>query len=215
MNNNSNISFNDPVNQSGDWHNNYAFRDYHTQSTHSQDNGCASWGGMDDRFDFVLISNDIKNGSKHIKYLDGSYWAVGQDGNHFNKGLLDAPTNVSVPSNVLNALGKNSDHLPVTLKLSVAQPVGIDEFQYSLFTDVSFVNPVSKNLRLNLSASSPGSALLSIYDLTGKVMIQKILSLTKGGSMYSVDLSNLNPGLYIIRLTDKNGVSVSRKMMKQ
>jgi len=215
MNSNSNISFNDPVNQSGDWHNNYAFRDYHTQSTHSQDNGCASWGGMDDRFDFVLISNDIKNGSKHIKYIDGSYWAVGQDGNHFNKGLLDAPTNVSVPSNVLNALGKNSDHLPVTLKLSVAQPVGIDEFQYSLFTDVSFVNPVSKNLRLNLSASSPGSALLSIYDLTGKVMIQKILSLTKGGSMYSVDLSNLNPGLYIIRLTDKNGVSVSRKMMKQ
>ncbi len=215
MNSNSNISFNDPVNQSGDWHNNYAFRDYHTQSTHSQDNGCASWGGMDDRFDFVLISNYIKNGSKHIKYINGSYWAVGQDGNHFNKGLLDAPSNVSVPSNVLNALGKNSDHLPVTLKLSVAQPVGIDEYQYSLFTDVSFVNPVSENLRLNLSASSTGSASLSIYDITGKVMIQKKLSLTKGKSTYNISLSNLNPGLYIIRLTDKHGVSVSRKMMKR
>ncbi len=215
MNSISNIRFNDPVNQSGDWHNNYAFRNYHTQSTNTIFGICPSPGGMDDRFDFVLISNYIKNGSEHVKYVNGSYWAVGQDGNHFNKGLLDAPANTSVPSNVLNALGNNSDHLPVTLKLSVDQPVGIDQYQNSLFADVSFVNPVRENWQLKLFSAFAGMATLSVYDITGKKMFQKTLALTKGKSRYNFNLSNLKQGLYIIRLIDKNGISISRKMVKE
>ena len=214
MNSNTNINFNDPVNQSGDWHNSYAFRNYHTQSTHSGDNGCASYGGMDDRFDYILISNYIKNGTKHVKYVDGSYWALGQDGKHFNKGLLDAPTNTSVPANVLNALGKNSDHLPVTLKLSVDQHVGIDEYQYTLFSDISFVNPVNDRLNLNITTQSNTPATLDIFDMQGRLKMQQNLMLTKGKSIQSVNTSRLSKGLYFIRITDKNGVSVTRKMLK-
>ena len=214
MNSNSNINFNDPVNQSGDWHNNYAFRNYHTQSTHSSDNGCASWGGMDDRFDFILISNYVKNGTEHVKYVDGSYRAVGQDGKHFNKGLLDAPTNTSVPADVLNALGKNSDHLPVTLKLSIDQHVGIDEYQYSLFTDVSFVNPVARQLYLSVAAQKNTSAMLDIIDMEGRVRIQQSLLLSKGKTVIPINISRLSTGLYFIRITDKNGVSITRKMLK-
>ncbi len=215
MNSNSNINFNDPVNQSGDWNNNYAFRKYHTQSTHSDDNGCASWGGMDDRFDFVLISNYIKNGTSHVKYVDNSYWAVGQDGNHFNKGLLDAPTNTSVPGNVLNALGKNSDHLPVTLKLSIDQHVGIDEYQYSLFTDISFVNPVDDLLHLQITAQKATPATISVFDIAGKLRIRQTVLLAKGKSVPSLNISGLPAGLYILHLVDTNGVAISRKMVKQ
>ncbi len=214
MNSNTNINFNDPVNQSGDWHNNYAFRNYHTQSTHSEDNGCASWGGMDDRFDYILISNYIKNGTEHVKYVDGSYWALGQDGKHFNKGLLDAPTNTSVPANVLNALGKNSDHLPVTLKLSVDQHVGIDEYQYTLFSDISFVNPVNDRLKLNITTQSNTPATLAVFDMQGRLKMQQSFMLTKGKSIQTVNTSRLSTGLYFIRITDKNGVSVTRKMVK-
>ena len=214
MNSNTNINFNDPVNQSGDWHNNYAFRNYHTQSTHSEDNGCASYGGMDDRFDYILISNYIKNGTEHVKYVDGSYWALGQDGKHFNKGLLDAPTNTSVPANVLNALGKNSDHLPVTLKLSVDQHVGIDEYQYTLFTDISFVNPVNDRLKLNITTQSNTPATLAVFDMQGRLKMQQSFMLTKGKSIQTVNTSRLSTGLYFIRITDKNGVSVTRKMVK-
>lgn len=214
MNSNSNINFNDPVNKSGYWHNNYAYRNYHTQSTHSEDNGCASYGGMDDRFDFVLISNNIKNGTEHVKYVNGSYWAVGQDGEHFNKGLLDAPTNTSVPSNVLNALGKNSDHLPVTIKLSVDQPVGIDEYKNSSFTNVAFVNPVAGKLQLTITSAKPHNATFSVFDFTGKLIIQQRSSLPKGKATKTVDVSKLSGGLYIIRLTDEKGVSLSRKMLK-
>ena len=215
MNSNSNVNFNDPVDQSGDWHNNYAFRDYHTQSTHSENNGCASWGGMDDRFDYILISNYVKSGTEHVKYVDGSYWAVGQDGKHFNIGLLDAPTNTSVPADVLNALGNNSDHLPVTLKLSIDQHVGIDEYQYSLFTDVSFVNPVNDLLQLQITSDKATPAIISVFDMAGKVKIRQTTLLAKGKSGYSINVSGLPAGLYIVHIVDKNGAAISRKMMKQ
>jgi hypothetical protein len=215
MNSNSNISFNDPVHQSGNWHNNYAFRYYHTQSTHSDDNGCASWGGMDDRFDFILTSNYIKNGTKHVKYVTDSYRAVGQDGKHFNKGLLDSPTNTSVPGNVLNALGKNSDHLPVTLKLSVDQTVGIDEYLNSQFTDISFVNPVRNQLQLQVNVAENNKSTMSLFDLTGKLISNQEISFVKGKNHISIEISSIKAGLYIIRLTDKSGISVSRKMIKQ
>jgi hypothetical protein len=169
---------------------------------------------MDDRFDFILISNNIKNGSQHVKYVNGSYWAVGQDGKHFNKGLLDAPTNNSVPGSVLNALGKNSDHLPVTLKLSIDQAVGIDEYQNSQFADVGFINPVNRNLRLNITTFKSGKAVLSVFDFSGKKMIQQIITFNSGKTIKAIDVSSLKRGLYIIRITDKNGISISRKMMK-
>jgi hypothetical protein len=214
INSNTNISFNDPVNQSGNWNNNYAFRNYHTQSTNTEFGGCPASGGMDDRFDFILVSNNIKNGAEHVKYVNDSYWAVGQDGKHFNKGLLDSPTNSSVLGNVLNALGKNSDHLPVTLKLSVDQAVGIDEYQNSQFADVAFVNPVDINLRLNITTSKAGKAALSIFNFSGKKMIRQTITLNRGKTIKIIDVSGLKKGLYIIRITDKNGVSISRKMMK-
>ncbi len=47
--------FYDPINRVGDWHNNPSYADIHTQSTHTVYNNCASTGGMDDRFDFIMV----------------------------------------------------------------------------------------------------------------------------------------------------------------
>jgi len=54
--------FLDPVNRPGYWNNNASFADVHTQSTRVAtlpDGG--SNGGLDDRFDFILVSQAIMN----------------------------------------------------------------------------------------------------------------------------------------------------------
>ncbi|MEZ5083738.1 MAG: hypothetical protein R2750_09850 [Bacteroidales bacterium] len=56
---NAAVRFYDPVNQIGSWNSNSYFAGVHTQSTHTSSN-CASGGGMDDRFDFILISDEIR-----------------------------------------------------------------------------------------------------------------------------------------------------------
>ena len=119
--NNSSVNFYDPVNRIGAWHNSYSFSDVHTQSTHSSSNGCASTGGMDDRFDFILISEDIKDGNNDVTYIANSYETIGQDGNHYNDAINDG-TNNSAPTNVIDALYEMSDHVPVSLELRIGAP---------------------------------------------------------------------------------------------
>ncbi|HNT70563.1 MAG TPA: hypothetical protein PKI83_02775 [Bacteroidales bacterium] len=115
---NANIRFYDFINKYGDWSNNAYFSPYHSQSTHTTSD-CFSGGGLDDRFDFILGNINTITGAKGFKYLADSYTTLGQDGQHFNKGLLDSPTNSTVPSDVLEALYGNSDHLPIIAKFIV------------------------------------------------------------------------------------------------
>ncbi|MCD4665582.1 MAG: hypothetical protein K8R68_09950, partial [Bacteroidales bacterium] len=115
---NQEIRFYDPLNQIGPWHENDYYPSVLTQSTQVSGD-CPSGGGLDDRFDFILASDEIINGTNQIIYIPGSYWALGQDGLHFNNALLDSPTNTSVPIGVLNSLFHMSDHLPVVMELKI------------------------------------------------------------------------------------------------
>jgi len=112
-------AFNDPAYQIGEWHNNDDYKLYHTQSTHTGGD-CYSSGGMDDRFDFILASDDIISGEKKLQFIDNSYTTIGQDGSSFN-GSLNTNSNDSVPSDISRALYNMSDHLPVSLELEVNQ----------------------------------------------------------------------------------------------
>jgi len=118
---NANIRFYDPVNMLGNWYDNSNYKNYHTQSTNVSSNNCHSGGGLDDRFDFILINNAIKNNTLKVHYINNSYQALGQDGQRFNSSII-YPTNTLVPSAVANALYAASDHLPVVLNLLVDRP---------------------------------------------------------------------------------------------
>lgn len=103
--------FIDPLNLIGRWNNNGTFAPYHTQSTRVRSFGGGSTGGLDDRFDMILMSQGIIN-SGDITYIAGSYNEYGNDGNHFNDSINKPPNSV-VSQQVANALHYASDHLPV------------------------------------------------------------------------------------------------------
>lgn len=120
-----NSYFIDPLGPSavGDWNNNYQYKDYHTQSTSAENEGCASHGGLDSRFDFILMSESISTGRDGVRYVADSYEAFGNDGKHFNESVNHL-RNDAVSQEVADALYHNSDHLPVILKLQVDAEVG-------------------------------------------------------------------------------------------
>lgn len=131
----------DPIDQSYNssgaaisWSNNAAYASIHTQSTRTttlSDGGAT--GGVDDRFDFQLVSTAMMDGNG-ISYIgptvpdsgtSHSYKAFGNNGTTFNRSIND-PLNTSKPAAVLNGLFNLSDHLPVVAdyqlpaKMSVA-----------------------------------------------------------------------------------------------
>jgi len=111
----------DPLNRAGDWHDNAVYEDIHTQSTRTENLGDGgAEGGLDDRFDFILLSNNFANPAGW-DYVSGSYTEYGNDGNHLNLSV-NYGTNTAVPDSIADALYEASDHLPVYLR--IRRPVG-------------------------------------------------------------------------------------------
>ncbi len=202
--------FHDPINRSGGWNNNSSFSDIHTQSTHSSSNGCASGGGMDDRFDQILVSEKIMNGSERVEYIYGSYTAVGQDGLHFNQSINGTPTNTSVPANVLNALYNMSDHLPVTLDLKIASGTSSIKDPSMNNINIDFENPVDDIMNIRTSSHDP--IILEIYSSVGRQL--QVRSINPGDHKVSINLTNYPDGLYFIVVSDSEGNINSQKFIK-
>ena len=102
----------DPIDRIGNWHNNSSYADVHTQSPRTTSFGGGAPGGMDDRFDWLFLSVAILDESSEMHYVEDTYWAVGNDGNHFNQAI-NVGNNSSVSDAIADALHEASDHLPV------------------------------------------------------------------------------------------------------
>lgn len=209
---NEDIRFNDPVNQAGQWYNNASFAPFHTQSTRSGSQECFVGGGLDDRYDFILASNAVMQGYYGLKYIPGSYQALGQDGNRFNQSVI-FPTNTSAPQSVIESLYGMSDHLPVILKLETGQ-ISVNQRLIQASTPLTVLNnPVRENLEIQAQQAITGLHL-SIHSLTG----EKVRSLSgmdvMAGERLSIDLSFLPPGLYFLRAEAKGYLPFPAKLIR-
>jgi hypothetical protein len=195
--NGGNVALFDPISSPGNWNNNAAFANIHTQSTRSGvigDGG--AFGGMDDRFDFIFFSNDLFTGVNKLTYVPSSYSAVGNDGNHFNKSINSTPTNTSAPANVIDALYIMSDHLPIVIKAILPINVGINE-KGSIANWKGFYSKGQFNFK---SHTIERELKVFIYDSMGK-MLQKQLFM--GQKQFSLKLKNLSVGLYFVKVVSQ------------
>lgn len=153
----------------GQWHDNMNYSLYHTQSTHSEISSCFSSGGLDDRFDFVLFSKSIQNNFDKINYIQNSFKILGQDGNHQNQAVNNG-TNISAPTNIINSLFQNSDHLPVYLDIKIEQtPINIP----TINSGNIYININDERIFTQVPLQSIHSNLnISIFNLKGQCLVK-------------------------------------------
>ena len=207
---NPEVKFIDPVNRMGSWNNNAAYADVHTQSTHSTSNSCASGGGLDDRFDFVLISDAIKTDADHIKYVRNSYKAVANDAKHFNKAINN-PANTSVPADVLKAIYDNSDHLPVVMDMIIteSQPNGISNVSLPS-VDVKLVNP-SKGVLKGVINGAIDDYAIKVYSITGSLLLSTTFTNdVKKEFSYPIN----EQGVIVVEITNLSGFKAVYKVVQ-
>ena len=177
----------------GNWNNNSQFAQFHTQSTRNSSSSCFSSGGLDDRFDFILMSDEIYMGFNNLKYINNSYYAVGNDGQHFNEDI-NQNGNSAVPANVAQALYDCSDHLPVTMKIRVFEKLAVEEHSCSDFA--VYPNPAEDYLTVSVKGN------YRIVNLVGQTVMV-------GYDSRSIDVSNLQAGIYFLNID-----GVTRKFIK-
>lgn len=213
---NSLYTFYDPANQIGEWSSNYMYRKIHTQSTHSFGD-CFAAGGMDDRFDFILASEYIMNGTNHYEFITDSYKVVGQDGSSYNNSL-NITTNSVVPNNVATALYNMSDHLPVYLELKVDQnrgeSLGINE-QDTEWGNVFYNNPAKGSLDLKINFDQEKEIGIQIYSVKGDKIYDKKRLNNYGSVEEKIPVSEFSNGIYILKITNQKEIVYTSKVIIQ
>jgi hypothetical protein len=186
----------DPINQMGNWHNSSSFKNIHTQSTRSATGGYAggAYGGMDDRFDIIFVSNDAINGASGLKYIENTYISEGQDGSYFNQALNNV-NNSQVPQEIANALFYMSDHLPVSLSFYLNSPTSI---LIQASDKIKFIKGYNY---LNVDFMENQILDVTIYDLNGRVLYK---DKTYNQKQIEIDLLYFRKGLYIINCNLQN-----------
>jgi hypothetical protein len=119
----------DPANQVGAWHNNAAFVGIDSQAPAVSPPGGLTGGGLDDRFDFQLVSSSVLSDPTGLAYIAGTYHTFGNNGTVALNGNINDASNTALAEfgtttqqQILNYLTSVADHLPVVADFSVAIP---------------------------------------------------------------------------------------------
>ncbi len=194
---NPNVCFVDPlanVGGVGEWNNNIQFAPFHTQSTRRYSDECFSSGGLDDRFDFILMSDEIYMGFNKIKYINNSFYAVGNDGRHFDQSV-DQNGNSAVSPEIAEALFDASDHLPVTMKMAVYS--NLDTEENTMMKWRIYPNPTDGIINIEMPpCDSPTE-----YKITN-IIGQTLMTGSFNEKSQQIDVSRLNNGLYLISVNN-------------
>jgi hypothetical protein len=75
-------------------------------------------------------------------------------------------------------------------------------------------NPFNDQLALNINVGNKNLSQLKIYDLIGKEVTSINLDGKSGSHSYSVDTSNLRPGIYFCTVYSERGIVETMKLFK-
>jgi hypothetical protein len=206
-----NYRFYDPVNQPGSWADEAAFQHLHTQSTRVV-SGCHAGGGLDDRFDFILISKPIIDNLKKVKYVNNSYKALGNDGIRLNQNL-NVPPNTSAPNDVIEALYNFSDHLPVEIKIVVNINGVSSNLSLKKLDNIKLQNPIDNDFNIFIYPKNEEKLNVFVFNYLGQEVHQFLIE--KHQNQVSESLNFLKSGVYLIRIADEKGNFFSQTIIKK
>ncbi|WP_299129232.1 hypothetical protein [uncultured Winogradskyella sp.] len=201
----NNITFADPVNRVGNWNNNPNFVDVFTQSTRTQSGFGGTRGGFDDRFDFILTSENMLSTS-NITYVPDSYVVYGNNGlsSCYNRRINSSDCgneNSEFSFAIRDALHNFSDHLPVTLSLQANITLS-NAAEIVKLPNVFLENTlIDSELRLNFTAPLPATNNVYIYNQMGQKI--ETLSITNNVQL-RYNTSHLSNGVYVLGFSESN-----------
>jgi len=193
----NNITFVDPANRVGNWHNDTSFLDVFTQSTRLTGVLGGAGGGFDDRFDFILTSENMLT-NPDIFYVNNSYQVFGNNGNincynqEINTSNCDG---IDFGLTIRNALYNMSDHLPVTLELQTNETLSTNNFNITPAFSIIGRNIVKDKLLIRINQTTLNNTFITIYNSLGqKIITYKVQNI----NLLHLNVSHLTNGIYYV-----------------
>jgi endonuclease/exonuclease/phosphatase family metal-dependent hydrolase len=197
------VAMEDPIDTPGAWNNNEDFRAVHTQSTRTSSSGFGggAGGGLDDRFDFIMVSQNMMT-NPNLQYKTDSYKAYGNNGNCYNNNINDINCGGLYNQIIRDALYNMSDHLPVVMELVTDQEIVIlDVPQQQLAQPFSLKRTlVSDVLTIYAPQWDTQNDTFGVYNSLG----QEILDFKINATTTAINIAQLAKGVYYITNKSSN-----------
>jgi len=116
-----------------------------------------------------------------------------------------------------NACGVNTATKSISLTSAscVAPKINTTIDEVASFSNTSmYPNPATYDFNIDIDASNAGEVQMSIYSINGVLILDsKKITLEQGRNTINENISNLTPGLYIVRLVDSSNKEVMVKKL--
>lgn len=177
----------------------------------TEPNSCGTTGGAMDWYDHIFLSQSLVNGTNNITYVRNSYTTIGNDGNRIGVSV-NTGTNLSAPSNVLNALFNFSDKYPVEVTLAVNPVLAVKNIQPEQGS-IKVTNPIAdNNMILHFAPFMNGQNItMDIYDVCGRDLCKSTFVVNSSVINKTISFA---PGVYILHFTS-GGYSTTLKVVKE
>lgn len=194
---NNGVDYFDPNNYNSTYFwNNSSFKDVHTQSTRTSNSGLidqsGSTGGLDDRFDFIMMSKNFQTDT-NLFYVNNSYKTVGNNGNCYNTFISNSNCTGTYSQSLRNSLLEFSDHLPVVMEIETPRNT-LSNKNYEAVTVLGSnmaENTITLNSTINLSSKT-----LKIYNQLGQLV--KTVIIKNDNKKQTINVAKLSKGIYYI-----------------
>src|SRR5690554_3270073 len=199
----------DPIDTPGSWHDSNNLKHIHTQCTRVSNSGfgtgagAGASGGMDDRFDFIMMSENFTTSSDFF-YIQDTYKAYGNNGNCLNSDINSQDCSGDFSFDLRDNLYWMSDHTPVVMQFETSQTF-LSKPMYEKKPLVWFNSPNIGTdfieLGINTQEITSESKNIYIYNLLGQQV--EVISIDDS-PFIRWDINSYSSGLYIIRIENSN-----------
>ncbi len=213
LNEDNNIRIQDPLASFGDWAvANFNHREILTQSTRvSQVNDDGAGGGVDDRFDFIMLSESLMNADNNLHFVEGSFQSLGNTGLCYNENITDCDLGNPVPADILRAIYYMSDHIPQYCELETDVVNKIDN-NGNKFPHLKAYQTDSENGIIQIEYSGPTPLIeIELSDINGRIITN--IPISTQSSKFSIPLDQLHNGIYLITGRDSRGMRNTVKFL--
>ncbi len=175
--------------------NNSSFRDIHSQSTRTTNNGLiddsGSTGGLDDRFDFIMMSENF-NMNTDLYYINDSYQVIGNNGNCYNSFINNSNCSGGYSQTLRDALIEFSDHLPVVMEIETPE----NTLSTNLISEINFIgsNIIKDYLKIIVPENINN---FKIYSITGQLIDVKLTKNISDDTII-IDVKHISKGIYYL-----------------
>jgi hypothetical protein len=169
----------------------------------------------------ILVSPDCGRTFIPVYVKDTNYLATAPDTTGF---FVPGPTQWRTDSISLNTwlghsvviafdnighYGQNIYIDNVNITMVIPAHAGVEEAAHAATLTV-YPNPVTGILNIDARDLADGPATIDILDVTGRNIYHCNIAITNGSLHHTIGTSSFSPGVYEVRMADKNGVLTSK-----